>query len=100
MSQPISKRPPISGVSTLCFKNTAMPPKLESDIEIAWERAKGLRIQASADPNEIAALISDLRSCATRAKALGLPGEQELLWLVERLEWLTGESRKPTYTLV
>jgi hypothetical protein len=58
-----------------------------------------LRAKPVADPTEVAALITDLRGCATRAKAMGLPGEKELLLLIGRLEWLTADSRKPTYTV-
>ena len=76
-----------------------MQNTLDADIDSAWGRAHRLRVKPTADPIEVAALIGDLRGCAVRAKALGLPGEQELLRLVERLEWLTSDSRQPTYTV-
>jgi hypothetical protein len=76
-----------------------MQNSLEADIQTAWRRANNVRVKPGADPAEIAALIGDLRGCATRAKAMGLPGEQELLQLIERLEWLTGDSHQPPYTV-
>jgi len=76
-----------------------MQNTLDADIDSAWGRAHRLRVKPSADPAEVASLISDLLGCAVRAKALGLPGEQELLQLAGRLEWLTSDSRQPTYTV-
>jgi hypothetical protein len=80
------------------LESAAMQSNLESDIQTTWGRANSVRLKPSADPAEVTALIDDLRGCAKRAKALGLPGEQELLRLVERLEWLTSDSHQPPYT--
>jgi hypothetical protein len=66
---------------------------LATDIQSAWEKASAALPSPSPDPREIADLVTALRDCAERAKAIGFAGgERELLRMAGYLEGRISQS--------
>ncbi len=76
-----------------------MPNSLESDIQRAWERAHAILFSDSPDHSGIAEVVRDLRSCLERVKAQDGHGQQELAWLIERLEGRVSDKQQRDFPL-